>query len=252
MHSIRHQGTAGLSALALGLALAAVLVTPLVAEAAISVSRAELNGTQLRVEGTGAAPLSPISVDGMALGTSDGVGAFKLQQDPFASSTCNITVSDGISSTQATLSGCTPSSGGSAGGTSANVLLLSLQQTVPLLATLDNPCTPASEAIAFTGATRLTEEVWQMASGNLRLILQEDTSIQGRDTLLLGGPRYAADGPSSIDLELAPGSVSVFSFKKVLTEAADDNFHTVLVMVFDPSTLNIQVGLAGACDSGQP
>jgi len=81
------------------------------ANAAITISRAELNGTQLRVEGSGALPNHAISVNpGAVPGTSDASGAFRIQKDPYSSSTCQITVSDGSSSASAKLSGCTASS----------------------------------------------------------------------------------------------------------------------------------------------
>jgi hypothetical protein len=79
-----------------------------VALAAVTITRSELNSGQLRLEGQGAVPNHAILVDGTALGTSDGSGAFKIQVQPFSSATCQVTVSDGTSSAQATLSGCTP------------------------------------------------------------------------------------------------------------------------------------------------
>src|SRR5215203_4035567 len=65
----------------------AVILTPERAQAAVSISRAEISGTQLRIEGQ-ASPNRTITVDGVAMGTSDGSG----------------------SSTVARLSGCTVSS----------------------------------------------------------------------------------------------------------------------------------------------
>jgi large repetitive protein len=88
------------------------LSAPSAAVAAISVTRAELNGTALRVEGSGAVPNSTITVSSpqqSVTGRADATGAFRIQQDPFTSSTCSVTVSDGSTSATATLSGCTPS-----------------------------------------------------------------------------------------------------------------------------------------------
>jgi hypothetical protein len=79
-----------------------------VAEAAVSISRAELNGTQLRVEGQ-ASPNHTITVDGIAMGTSDGAGKFRIDRSGFAApADCTVDVNDG-SATAATarLSGCT-------------------------------------------------------------------------------------------------------------------------------------------------
>ena len=90
---------------------AACAVFPAGAQAAITVTRADLSGTQLRVEGSGAVPNHAVTVDpGAVPGTSDAGGAFRIQASPYSSSTCQITVSDGSSSASAQLSGCTASS----------------------------------------------------------------------------------------------------------------------------------------------
>src|SRR5262249_58035505 len=73
-----------------------------------TITRAELNAGQLRLEGRGALPNHAILVDGRALGSSDATGAFKIQVQPFSSATCVVSVNGGGSSAQATLSGCTP------------------------------------------------------------------------------------------------------------------------------------------------
>src|SRR5712692_1870623 len=63
-----------------------------------TITRAELNAGQLRLEGSGALPNHSILVDGTALGTSDASGAFKIQVQPFSSPTCVVTVNGGGSS----------------------------------------------------------------------------------------------------------------------------------------------------------
>lgn len=78
--------------------------------AALNVTRAELNGGQLRVEGQGAVPNAQIAVDGVVRGSADGSGRFRIQVAGFSSPTCRITVSDGTTSVQVALTGCTPSS----------------------------------------------------------------------------------------------------------------------------------------------
>jgi len=95
------------------LALIAVALTPPAAAAAVSVTRAELNGGQLRVEGRGAQPsaLVPVVSDlSSASGNADSSGSFRVEASSFRSSTCRVTVSDPVSSTTVTLSGCTPTS----------------------------------------------------------------------------------------------------------------------------------------------
>jgi hypothetical protein len=81
------------------------------ASATVRISRAELNGSQVRIEGT-AAPNRTITVNGTAMGTSDSGGNFRIQRDPFtAPADCRVAVDDGSGTpTTATLSGCTVTS----------------------------------------------------------------------------------------------------------------------------------------------
>ena len=94
--------------LAAGLLL--TLCAPERALGAVRVTRAELNGGNLRLEGQGALPNAPISIDGVTRGTADGAGAFRIQLTGFSPPACTVTVSDGATLAQATLAGCTPSS----------------------------------------------------------------------------------------------------------------------------------------------
>src|SRR5215218_9614657 len=92
-------------------ALIGALVVASVAQAAVSISRAELNGTQLRIEGQ-ASPNHPITVDGVAMGTSDSGGKFMIDRSGFtAPAECTVDVNDGsTTAASARLSGCTLSS----------------------------------------------------------------------------------------------------------------------------------------------
>ena len=93
--------------------MAAVLVLPSVALAAVSVKRAELSSGSLRVEGQGArggATITVSSPESRATGRADSNGQFKVTASGFKSSTCKVTVGDGSTSVVATLSGCTPTS----------------------------------------------------------------------------------------------------------------------------------------------
>jgi len=86
-------------------------VAPPVAYAAVTVSRAEINSGRLRTEGS-AAPNRTITVDGVAMGTSDGGGSFRIERSGFTPpADCTVDVNDG-SATAATarLSGCTVTS----------------------------------------------------------------------------------------------------------------------------------------------
>jgi Putative Ig domain len=93
------------------LVLIGVLVATSIAQAAVSISRAELSGTQLRIEGH-ASPNRTITVDGVAMGTSDGSGRFRIERSGFtAPADCTVDVNDGsASAATARLSGCTVSS----------------------------------------------------------------------------------------------------------------------------------------------
>jgi hypothetical protein len=81
---------------------------------AVTVSRAELSGSSLRVEGTAAAnaQVQVTSSTHSASGTVDGSGRFRVESSSFRSDTCRVTVSDGgrTADVQATLSGCSPAS----------------------------------------------------------------------------------------------------------------------------------------------
>src|SRR5215217_3770314 len=90
------------------LVLIGALVVASVAQAAVSISRAELNGTQLRIEGQ-ADPNHTITVDGVAMGTSDGSGKFRIDRSSFtAPADCTVEVNDGsATAASARLSGST-------------------------------------------------------------------------------------------------------------------------------------------------
>src|SRR3954464_3720289 len=92
------------------LAATCLLAVTSSALATVRVSKAELNGTQLRIEGTATANRQ-ITVDGVAMTSSDGAGNFKLQRDGFAKpADCRVAVNDGsATATTATLSGCSVS-----------------------------------------------------------------------------------------------------------------------------------------------
>jgi hypothetical protein len=80
---------------------------PAAARASVRITRAEMNSTQLRLEGT-AKPNATITVNGAAMGTSDANGNFKIQKDPYTPpADCVVEVNDGsASATSVTLAGC--------------------------------------------------------------------------------------------------------------------------------------------------
>lgn len=91
--------------------LAAIAVATAVAagtaSASVSITKAEMNSTQLRLEGI-ALPNAVITVNGVALGSSDANGNFKLEKDPYSPpANCVVQVNDGsAAATSVTLSGC--------------------------------------------------------------------------------------------------------------------------------------------------
>ena len=136
-------------------------------------------------------------------------------------------------------------------------LLLDVNTTVPLAAVLDNPCTTQTEAIAFSGSAALQQRVYLMPDGRFRLQFAESTSLSGTDTLAALNPLappapYTVASTGQQDIEVDPWDIEILQFKKVARAGADDNFHSILVLAFDPANLQFKLGLEAACDNGQP
>jgi hypothetical protein len=95
----------------LGLLALVGLLAASSALADVQITRAELNGTGVRIEGTAIANRT-ITVNGVAMGTSDSAGNFRLESNSFAKpADCKVSVNDGSPTpATATLSGCTVSS----------------------------------------------------------------------------------------------------------------------------------------------
>jgi hypothetical protein len=93
------------------IALAATVGIGEPALAAVSVSKAQLSGTSLRLEGTATAARD-ITVDGVVMGRSDSGGKFRIDRTGYTRpADCTIDVNDGSATPRvATLSGCTVSS----------------------------------------------------------------------------------------------------------------------------------------------
>jgi hypothetical protein len=122
-----------------------VVLVPGVGHAAVSVSRAEIKGGNLRIEGTATANRT-ITVDGVAMGSSDGSGRFRIERSGFtAPADCTVDVNDG-SATAATarLSGCTVSS--TPPSTSPSLSALHLSQTTVVGGT------PVTGSVTLTSA----------------------------------------------------------------------------------------------------
>src|SRR5215213_683675 len=105
------------------------------------------------------------------------------------------------------LLGCAPAFG--------QTLLGRINQAIPMVAVLDNPCTAQPEIIRFEGTTQVQQTVWLMADGKLRLQVAEQTTMQGKDAAAPLGtsPTYGFSGSSNMDEESVPASVSILSYK---------------------------------------
>lgn len=81
------------------------------AAAAVTVSRAELSGSNLRIEGTALAGRD-ITVDGVVMGRSDSGGKFRVERSGYTPpADCTVDINDGSATPRtATLSGCTVTS----------------------------------------------------------------------------------------------------------------------------------------------
>jgi Putative Ig domain len=94
------------------LVLLGALALPTASAYAATVSRAELKGGQLRLDGVNAAPgifVMVRSSSSLAGARSDGSGAYHVQAANFRADDCQVVVSDGFTpSATVTLSGCTP------------------------------------------------------------------------------------------------------------------------------------------------
>jgi hypothetical protein len=121
---------------------------------------------------------------------------------------------------------------------------------------MDNPCTAQVEAILLQGTADLQQRVWLMPDGKLRLQIAEQTALQGTNSAVLLGavsPTYTVSAGSIYDLEFIPDSITIWDYKQVGNSAAIlDNFHSVLAIDFDPSSLKVNLSLAPACDNGLP
>src|SRR4051812_24691229 len=137
------------------------------AAAAISITRPELNGSQLRVEGRGALPNAKVTVDpGGITSTSDSSGAFRNEAPSYSSSTCRVTVSDGATSATASFSGCTPSTTSPPPPTSAPAVSLSPASLTFASRDTGTTSPPQSLTVTNTGTAPLFINSAALGSGD--------------------------------------------------------------------------------------
>ncbi|WP_457973220.1 fibronectin type III domain-containing protein [Arthrobacter sp. D1-17] len=121
-----------------------IIATPAVA--AVSVSKAEVSGSALRIEGTAIASRD-ISVDNVVMGRSDSSGKFRIERDPYtAPGDCTVDLRDGSTTvTTRTLAGCTV--------------------TQPPTSDSTPPSTPTNLTAALSGTT--ANLTWTASSDNV-------------------------------------------------------------------------------------
>lgn len=160
------------------LVLVATLLAASAAQAAVSISRAELGGTLLRIEGQAAANRT-ITVDGVAMGASDGSGRFRIERSGFAApADCTVDVNDG-SATAATarLSGCTVSSAPPPPPASASLSSLSLSPTAVVEGST------STGTVTLTGPAPAGGLVVTLSSGNATAAtVPESVTVAGGET----------------------------------------------------------------------
>ena len=103
--------SAGKAGTVASLVIITSLAFPQAAQAATTISTAELRGSTVRIIGSGATPGARIVVNrGWLSGRADSGGRFTIKSSTFTvPSNCKVMVSDGSTSATATLSGCTVS-----------------------------------------------------------------------------------------------------------------------------------------------
>ena len=140
-------------------ALLIVVALPATAFGAVSVSRAEVSGGDLRIEGRAIANRS-ITVDGTAMATSDRSGNFRVSRGSFTPpADCTVDVDDGSASPAvARLSGCTVAS-------PLPSTSVSISPNVAEFAA--NVGTPFLETFVLVGANVTSPSRFQLAAGAL-------------------------------------------------------------------------------------
>lgn len=206
-------------AVALGLVL--TLVTTPAASAAVTVSRAEMNGGQLRLEGSALANRT-ITVDGAALGTSDGSGRFRIERSFTPPADCTVDVNDGSATpTNARLSGCTVTTPPPPSGTTLTELSL-------------NPATvvegsTSTGTVTLSGAAGTSGVVVSLTSGNASA-----ASVPSSVTV--------ATGATSATFTVTPGTTTSTS-SSVITASAGGVSRTALFTVTSgsPTLSNLSI-----------
>lgn len=196
-----------------------VVVVPGMGYATVSVSRAELQGDRLRIEGT-AAPNRTITVDGVAMGSSDGSGRFRIERSGFvAPADCTVDVNDGsAAATTARLSGCAVS-----GPASLSALSLSAATVVG--------GTPVTGTVTLTAAA---------PSGGLVVALSSDNTVAAT----VPPSVTVAAGSASATFTVTTNPVTNSQSSIIIGTAGGVTRHSVLTVVTQFEADNGSVSLA--------
>lgn len=166
-----------IAATLLGVLLPGIIISS-PAVAAVSVSRAEVSNSTLRIEGTALASRD-ISVDNVVMGRSDSSGKFRIERSPYTPpADCTVDLRDGSTSvTTRTLSGCTVAQ--------------------PPTTDTTAPSTPANLTAALTGTT--ANLAWTASTDNVGV---SGYRVTRNGTLLAG----TVSGTSFSDSGLTAGT----------------------------------------------
>jgi hypothetical protein len=195
---------------------ALMLVLPAAASAAVSVTRAELKSGELRVEGRGATPDGTVTVtaDSVASGRADGSGAFRVETTGFRAASCRATVSDGTSSVETALEGCTataPSPSPTPSPTptptptptaTASGTLVIVDDSLPS----GNVGTQYSASLFSRGARGDKPVEYRVVAGQLPAGLSITRSFGVASALITGTPIVPGTSFFTVEAQTAPGS----------------------------------------------
>jgi len=194
-------------------ALLLALAVPGVGHAAVSVSRAEVNSGNLRIEGT-AAPNRTITVDGVAMSTSAGDGRFRVERSGFTPpADCTVDVNDGsATAATATLSGCTVT-----GPPSLSALTLSQSTVIG--------GTPVTGTVSLTSAAPTGGFIVSLSSDNTTAatVPPDVTIAAGSTAATFPVTTNPIPNPQSALIIGVAGGVTRFAILTVTTESQAEN-----------------------------
>ena len=212
-----------------------LVAMPGVSLAAVSVSRAEVSGDRLRLEGSAASNRS-ITVDGVAMGTSDGAGRFKIERTGFtAPADCTVDVNDGsATAVSARLTGCAVTSPPPPSSVALSSLTLS-QTSVVGGRSVTGTVTLTSAAPAGGFAVSLSSSNPSLAS-----VPASVTVAAGSTSASFTIATAAVNGTQSATITATGGGVSRSVTLTVVPESVDQR-----------GSISLARGCVGPCGSGR-